>query len=73
MRRALCQAWLPLKLYSKTPPSISLGMLAGVLPDPIEDVLEETGRREQRSRRLPAHVTIRFCLAMCLFMMITRK
>ncbi|MCA1681864.1 MAG: IS4 family transposase, partial [Actinobacteria bacterium] len=26
-----------------------------------------TGRREQRSRRLPAHVMVRFCVAMCLF------
>jgi hypothetical protein len=35
--------------------------------DLIEDVLDETGRREQRSRRLPAHVMVRFCPAMCLF------
>jgi Insertion element 4 transposase N-terminal/Transposase DDE domain len=48
--------------------SISLGVLADILPrDLIEEVLEETGRREQRSRRLPAHVVVRFCLAMCLF------
>jgi hypothetical protein len=48
--------------------SISLGVLADILPrDLIEDVLEETGRREQRSRRLPAHVVVRFCLVMCLF------
>jgi hypothetical protein len=47
---------------------ISLGVLAEILPrDLIEEVLEETGRREQRSRRLPAHVMVRFCLAMCLF------
>lgn len=47
---------------------ISLGVLAETIPrDLIEDVLTETGRREQRSRRLPAHVMVRFCLAMCLF------
>ncbi len=47
---------------------ISLGVLAGILPrDLIEEVLDETGGREQRSRRLPAHVVVRFCLAMCLF------
>jgi hypothetical protein len=47
---------------------ISLGVLAEVFPrDVIEDVLTETGRREQRSRLLPAHVMIRFCQAMCLF------
>src|SRR2546421_4833429 len=47
---------------------ISLGVLAEILPrDLIEEVLEETDRRERRSRRLPAHVMVRFCLAMCLF------
>ena len=47
---------------------ISLGVLAEVFPrDVIEDVLVETGRREQRTRLLPAHVMVRFCLAMCLF------
>jgi hypothetical protein len=48
--------------------AISLGVLAEVIGrDLIEDVLDETGRREQRTRRLPAHVMVRFCLAMCLF------
>jgi hypothetical protein len=47
---------------------ISFGVLAEVFPrDVIEDVLTETGRREQRSRLLPAHVMVRFCQAMCLF------
>lgn len=47
---------------------ISLGVLAEVFPrDVIEDILTETGRREQRSRLLPAHVMMRFCQAMCLF------
>lgn len=47
---------------------ISLGVLAEVIPrDLIEDVLTETGRREQRLRLLPAHVVVRFCQAMCLF------
>ncbi|MGH7383375.1 MAG: IS4 family transposase [Candidatus Methylomirabilales bacterium] len=53
---------------SRLTDSISLGVLADILPrDLIEEVLDETGRREQRSRRLPAHVMVRFCLAMCLF------
>jgi hypothetical protein len=48
--------------------AISLGVLAEVVGrDLIEDVLDETGRREQRTRLLPAHVMVRFCLAMCLF------
>ena len=47
---------------------ISIGVLAEVFPrDFIEDVLTDTGRREQRSRLLPAHVMVRFCQAMCLF------
>lgn len=47
---------------------ISLGVLAESFPrDLIEEVLAETGRRQRRTRRLPAHVMVRFCLAMCLF------
>lgn len=47
---------------------ISLGVLADVVPrDLIEDVLNETGKREKRTRLLPAHVVVRFCQAMCLF------
>jgi hypothetical protein len=47
---------------------ISLGVLAEVVGrDLIEEVLDQTGRREQRTRLLPAHVMVRFCLAMCLF------
>jgi hypothetical protein len=47
---------------------ISLGVLAEAIPrDLIEDVLTETSRREQRCRLLPAHVVVRFCLAMWLF------
>nr|WP_169735324.1 transposase domain-containing protein [Actinokineospora inagensis] len=47
---------------------ISSGVLAEVFPrDVIEDVLAETGRRERRTRLLPAHVMVRFCQAMCLF------
>jgi Insertion element 4 transposase N-terminal/Transposase DDE domain len=45
-----------------------LGVLADVVPrDLIEEVLSETGRREKRTRLLPAHVMVRFCQAMCLF------
>jgi Insertion element 4 transposase N-terminal/Transposase DDE domain len=47
---------------------ISLGVLAEVVPrDVIEEVLDNTGRREKRARLLPAHVMVRFCQAMCLF------
>ncbi|CCH30376.1 IS4 family transposase [Actinosynnema sp. NPDC047251] len=47
---------------------VSLGVLAEVVSrDLIEEVLDETGKREQRTRLLPAHVMVRFCQAMCLF------
>ena len=47
---------------------ISLGVLADRYPrDVLEDIVVETGRREKRSRLLPAHVMMRFCIAMCLF------
>lgn len=59
---------VPVDGSSRFTDRISLGVLAEVLPrDVIEEVLDETDRREQRSRRLPAHVMVRFCLAMCLF------
>ena len=35
--------------------------------DLVEEVLNRTGRREKRSRRLPAHVMIRYVIAMGLF------
>jgi hypothetical protein len=35
--------------------------------DLLEEVLHRTGRREKRSRRLPAHVMIRYVIAMGLF------
>lgn len=59
---------VPVGGSSRLTDRISLGVLAEVLlRDLIEEVLDATGRREQRSRRLPAHVMVRFCLAMCLF------
>ena len=33
----------------------------------LEEVLNRTGRREKRCRRLPAHVMIRYVIAMGLF------
>jgi Insertion element 4 transposase N-terminal/Transposase DDE domain len=61
-------ASVPVGGCSRLTDRISLGVLAGILPrDLIEEVLDETGKREQRSRLLPAHVMVRFCLAMCLF------
>ncbi|MGI5175349.1 IS4 family transposase [Dactylosporangium sp. CA-152071] len=47
---------------------IELGVLSARFGrDLLEEVLNRTGRREQRSRRLPAHVMIRYVIAMGLF------
>jgi hypothetical protein len=47
---------------------ISLGVLTRLFHrDLVDEVIAETGRREQRSRLLPAHVVFYFVLAMALF------
>ena len=47
---------------------IGLGVLAARYDrDLLEEVLNRTGRREKRNRRLPAHVMIRYVIAMGLF------
>jgi hypothetical protein len=47
---------------------ISIGVLTRTFPpDVVDRVVEETGKREQRVRLLPARVTVYFVLALCLF------
>ncbi|WP_239159558.1 transposase domain-containing protein [Winogradskya humida] len=47
---------------------IGLGVVSARFSrDLIEEVLNQTDRREKRSRRLPAHVMIRYVIAMGLF------
>ncbi|MER7780688.1 IS4 family transposase [Streptomyces sp. NPDC096191] len=47
---------------------IALGVLTRVFPpELVDEVVEECGRVEQRSRLLPARVVVYFVLAMCLF------
>jgi hypothetical protein len=47
---------------------ISLGVLKNVISrDDVEEALAYTGRREERSRLLPAHVVVYFTLALCLY------
>ncbi len=47
---------------------IALGVLTRVFPPGlVDEVIAECGRREQRSRLLPARVVVYFVLAMCLF------
>jgi len=47
---------------------IGIGVLTRVVPrDLIDEVLAETGRREKRSRLLPAHVVVYFVMAMAVF------
>ena len=47
---------------------VALGALTATFPRAlIDEVVEATGRREQRSRLLPARVTVYYVLAMTLF------
>jgi hypothetical protein len=47
---------------------VGLGVLASQFPDAlIEEVLEETGRRERRSRDLPAVLMARYVIALALY------
>jgi hypothetical protein len=50
------------------PDRVALGVLTRLITrELVEDVLAETGRREQRKRLLPARVTVYFVLALALF------
>jgi len=47
---------------------IALGVLTRIVPrDLVDEVLAETGRREKRSRLLPARVVVYFVMAMAIF------
>lgn len=47
---------------------IGIGVLTRLVPrDLVDEVLAETGRREKRSRLLPAHVVVYFVMAMAVF------
>ena len=47
---------------------IGVGVLTRLVPrDLVDEVLAETGRREKRSRLLPAHVVVYFVMAMAVF------
>ena len=47
---------------------IGIGVLTRLVPrDMVDEILAETGRREQRSRLLPAHVVVYFIMAMAIF------
>lgn len=47
---------------------IGIGVLTRLLDrDLVDEVLAETGRRQQRSRLLPARVVVYYVLALCLF------
>ena len=47
---------------------IGIGVLTRLVSrDAVDEVLAETGRREKRSRLLPAHVVVYFVLAMAVF------
>lgn len=47
---------------------VALGVLTATFPRQlVDEVIAETGRREQRTRLLPAHLTVYSVLAMTLF------
>jgi hypothetical protein len=47
---------------------VTLGVLSSVIHrDVIDDVIRETGKREERTRLLPAHVVVYYVLALNLF------
>ena len=47
---------------------IGIGVLTRLVPrDLVDEVLAETGRRQKRSRLLPAHVVVYFVMAMAVF------
>jgi hypothetical protein len=47
---------------------IAIGVLTRVFPPGlVDEVIEQTGRGEQRTRLLPTRVVVYFVLAMCLF------
>ncbi|MCA1681795.1 MAG: IS4 family transposase [Actinobacteria bacterium] len=47
---------------------VTLGVLSSVIHrDIVDDVIRETGKREERSRLLPAHVVVYYVLALNLF------
>jgi hypothetical protein len=47
---------------------VALGVLTATFPRTlVDEVIEATGRREQRNRLLPAHLTVYYVLAMTLF------
>jgi hypothetical protein len=47
---------------------VTLGVLSSVIHrDVIDDAIRETGKREERSRLLPAHVVVYYALACNLF------
>jgi hypothetical protein len=47
---------------------IGIGVLTRLVPrDLVDEVLAETGRRQKRSRLLPAHVVVYFVMAMAIF------
>jgi hypothetical protein len=59
---------MSVKDVGKLTDHISMGALTRTVPRyVVDEVLAQTGRREKRSRSLPAHVVVYFVLALALF------
>jgi Zn-finger domain-containing protein len=54
--------------WGRSTDHIGLGVVSARFGrDLLEEILNRSGRREKRSRRLPAHVMVRYVIAMGLF------
>ncbi len=63
---------MPLQQFSLTAPDIQAGQLLRSLatalpPEVIEQVIDQTGTREQRSRLLPTHLVLYLIIALSLW------
>jgi Insertion element 4 transposase N-terminal len=60
--------WVQLRRRGRLTDHLAIGVLTGLIHrDIVDDVVRECGKREKRSRLLPAHVVMYYVLALNLF------
>ena len=60
--------WVPTPASGRLTDHLAIGVLTGLIHrDIVDDVIRECGKREKRSRLLPAHVVMYYVLALNLF------
>jgi len=53
---------------------VSLGVLADRFPlDKVHEILQQTERKSQRQRHLPAHVVVYYVIALALYMEVCQR